>query len=271
MHEDLDLTNYGAEPARLRLDVPGEAQPADEVAARIGLREPGGDHGGSVPAVPEGRIDADLARRERRLGPDVAVRIPGERRQDLGGFRLRAAGEGDLGPDLGVGIRRQLGPGVRPAELAEDLVRDICHEMGVINASVIVREDATPDRLIDFIAGNRVYNKGLLVMFICNHCPYVKHVRDGLIQLARDYALKGLATVAQEVFGPTVEALPDINIVPESVYPSGDTVAVVHRYKSESAGLDLVGSGFWEVADGKIVRYRQFVDTVVFRRSLPDA
>ncbi len=27
----------------------------------------------------------------------------------------------------------------------------------------------------------------LLVMFICNHCPYVKHVRQGLAELGRDY------------------------------------------------------------------------------------
>lgn len=36
----------------------------------------------------------------------------------------------------------------------------------------------------------------LLVMFICNHCPYVKHVRSGLAQLARDYQAKGAAIVA---------------------------------------------------------------------------
>ena len=36
----------------------------------------------------------------------------------------------------------------------------------------------------------------LLVMFICNHCPYVKHVRSGLAQLARDYQAKGVAVVA---------------------------------------------------------------------------
>ena len=28
----------------------------------------------------------------------------------------------------------------------------------------------------------------LLVMFICNHCPYVKHIRHGLAELGRDYA-----------------------------------------------------------------------------------
>lgn len=80
---------------------------------------------------------------------------------------------------------------------------------------------------------------------------------------------KGLPTVAQEVFGPTAQMLPDINIVPESVYPSGDTIAVVHRYKADSAGLDLVGAGFWDVANGKVVRYRQFVDTVEFNKALP--
>jgi peroxiredoxin len=35
----------------------------------------------------------------------------------------------------------------------------------------------------------------LLVLFICNHCPYVKHIRAGLAQLARDYAPKGVGIV----------------------------------------------------------------------------
>ena len=37
---------------------------------------------------------------------------------------------------------------------------------------------------------------GLLVAFLCNHCPYVKHVADGFAEFARDYAAKGLAIVA---------------------------------------------------------------------------
>jgi peroxiredoxin len=36
----------------------------------------------------------------------------------------------------------------------------------------------------------------LLVMFICNHCPYVKHIRDGLAAFGRDYRSRGLAIVA---------------------------------------------------------------------------
>jgi peroxiredoxin len=35
----------------------------------------------------------------------------------------------------------------------------------------------------------------LLVLFICNHCPYVKHIRIGLAQLARDYLPKHVAIV----------------------------------------------------------------------------
>ena len=35
----------------------------------------------------------------------------------------------------------------------------------------------------------------LLVLFICNHCPYVQHIRAGLAQLARDYLPRGVAIV----------------------------------------------------------------------------
>jgi len=35
----------------------------------------------------------------------------------------------------------------------------------------------------------------LVVVFMCNHCPYVKHIRAGLAQLARDYAPPGAAIV----------------------------------------------------------------------------
>jgi peroxiredoxin len=37
---------------------------------------------------------------------------------------------------------------------------------------------------------------GLLVAFLCNHCPYVQHIADGFAQFARDYTGKGLAVVA---------------------------------------------------------------------------
>ena len=39
-------------------------------------------------------------------------------------------------------------------------------------------------------------SQALLVAFICNHCPYVVHLRQGLVDFARDYELKRLAVVA---------------------------------------------------------------------------
>src|ERR1039457_7584226 len=35
----------------------------------------------------------------------------------------------------------------------------------------------------------------LLVIFICNHCPYVVHIRAGLAQLAYDYAPRSVGIV----------------------------------------------------------------------------
>jgi peroxiredoxin len=36
----------------------------------------------------------------------------------------------------------------------------------------------------------------LAVLFICNHCPYVKHIRATLAELAREYQKRGAAFVA---------------------------------------------------------------------------
>ena len=35
----------------------------------------------------------------------------------------------------------------------------------------------------------------LVIIFMCNHCPYVKHLRAGLAQLARDYMPRGVAVL----------------------------------------------------------------------------
>jgi peroxiredoxin len=39
-------------------------------------------------------------------------------------------------------------------------------------------------------------NVALLVMFLCNHCPFVKHLREELARLAREYQAKGVGVVA---------------------------------------------------------------------------
>ncbi|HYD92169.1 MAG TPA: thioredoxin family protein [Flavobacterium sp.] len=38
--------------------------------------------------------------------------------------------------------------------------------------------------------------KGTLVMFICNHCPFVHHVLDEIIMIANDYRVQGIGIIA---------------------------------------------------------------------------
>jgi peroxiredoxin len=48
--------------------------------------------------------------------------------------------------------------------------------------------------------------KALLVMFICHHCPFVKHVKSELARLGDDYAAKDLGIVAISSNDPAVSA-----------------------------------------------------------------
>jgi len=38
--------------------------------------------------------------------------------------------------------------------------------------------------------------KGTVIMFICNHCPFVKHVNEELVRLCNDYRVTGFGFVA---------------------------------------------------------------------------
>ena len=69
--------------------------------------------------------------------------------------------------------------------------------MALTESTMLELGTAAPDfALPDVVTGNTVRRddfrgqKGLLVMFICTHCPYVKHVEKGLARLGGDYAGK---------------------------------------------------------------------------------
>jgi uncharacterized protein len=48
--------------------------------------------------------------------------------------------------------------------LTEDLVQDMVKEYGIVNADVVIRDDATPDELVDVLAGNRVYIQAMVAL-----------------------------------------------------------------------------------------------------------
>jgi len=45
---------------------------------------------------------------------------------------------------------------------------------------------------LDEIKGDR----GTVIMFICNHCPFVIHVNSALVKMANDYQQKGISFIA---------------------------------------------------------------------------
>ena len=49
-------------------------------------------------------------------------------------------------------------------------------------------------RIVDFAAA--AGPKGTVVMFICNHCPFVKHVADELARLGHEYLPRGIGFAA---------------------------------------------------------------------------
>jgi len=47
-----------------------------------------------------------------------------------------------------------------------------------------------------FSSSDLTMAKGVLVMFICNHCPFVKHLRTALADFGKEYQARGLAIAA---------------------------------------------------------------------------
>lgn len=60
-----------------------------------------------------------------------------------------------------------------------------------------------PDfELTDTVSGNMLSlaelksDKATVIMFICNHCPYVKHINSSLVELANEYMSKGISFIS---------------------------------------------------------------------------
>lgn len=85
--------------------------------------------------------------------------------------------------------------------------------MAVSSNMLALGTPAPPFALHDVVSG-QLYSlasftgkTGLLVMFLCRHCPYVVHVQDELARIGRDYAGHPLGIVAVSSNDPT--AYPD--------------------------------------------------------------
>jgi peroxiredoxin len=73
--------------------------------------------------------------------------------------------------------------------------------MVAVNSTMLALGTAAPEFRLPDTNGQNVSladfkGKPLVLMFICNHCPYVKHIRGGLAQLGHDYQSRGAAIAA---------------------------------------------------------------------------
>ncbi len=83
----------------------------------------------------------------------------------------------------------------------------------------------------------------------------------------------GPDAVAQNVFGPITEDVDGFALVTGEFIASGDTVASVVRYtgtgKATGKALDVPAVHVWDVRDGKLARFRQFIDTAKYAEVVP--
>ncbi|NIW46876.1 MAG: redoxin domain-containing protein [Gammaproteobacteria bacterium] len=75
--------------------------------------------------------------------------------------------------------------------------------MAVTPSNMLELSTKAPDfRLPDAISGKELSlqelksDKATVIMFICNHCPFVKHVQRGIVDLATDYQSRAVSFMA---------------------------------------------------------------------------
>ena len=75
--------------------------------------------------------------------------------------------------------------------------------MAMVSSTMLELGTSAPDfSLADVVTGDTLSlatftgKSALLVMFICQHCPFVKHVQDELARLGKDYVAKSVGILA---------------------------------------------------------------------------
>jgi peroxiredoxin len=139
--------------------------------------------------------------------------------------------------------------------------------MALTESTMLSLGTIAPDfALTDVVSGNTVHRddfrgqKALLVLFICAHCPYVKHIEKGLAALGKNYAGKPLAIVA--ISSNDVTTHPDdspagLKKQAETLgfvfpYLYDETQAVAHAYKAAcTPDIFLFDAGFRLVYRGQ--------------------
>lgn len=111
----------------------------------------------------------------------------------------------------------------------------------MLKSTDIALGSSAPDFSLPSVEG-KVYSlkdfggsKGLVVMFICNHCPYVQAIEDRYIALAKEYQAKGISFVGICSNDPTD-------------YPDDRPEKLKQRWQEKHYGFPYLIDGSQEVA-----------------------
>lgn len=78
-------------------------------------------------------------------------------------------------------------------------------------------------------------SKALVVVFSCNHCPYVQAYEDRMVQLQKDYASKGVTLIA-------------INSNDETAYPEDSYLNMIEKAKDRGFNFPYLRDETQEIA-----------------------
>ena len=74
--------------------------------------------------------------------------------------------------------------------------------MAFIESNMLPLGTVAPDfKLLDTISGKELgldqlkSDKATVIMFLCNHCPYVHHVNPEIVRITADYKNKGVSII----------------------------------------------------------------------------
>lgn len=107
-------------------------------------------------------------------------------------------------------------------------------------------------------------SKALLVVFMCNHCPYVKHIRKALADFARKNEPRGLAVVGINSNDATTHPADSPEKMVEEVKNIGYTFPYLYDESQDVAkayGAVCTPDFFLYDADRKLVYRGQFDDS----------
>ena len=86
--------------------------------------------------------------------------------------------------------------------------------MSLTPSNMLPLDTKAPDfNLPDAVTSNRYSlselkgEKGTMIMFLSNHCPFVKHANDEIVRVANDYTVTGFSFIA--IMSNNIEAYPE--------------------------------------------------------------